>query len=437
MTTKSISKIKKAARQMGSLGWLARLTKSFLPRLLFLVFLSILTVLLGIASSIASKYVVDSAASAKPMIIAVIIMIAVTLVILVLSFSSSLISTVVNEKYAFHIRQNMFDRILKTIWIDIIKYHSGDLLTRLKSDIGTITGGVTDVIPQIITMTVQLFAAFLTLLHFDSTMAFFALILGPATALAMWALGKKLKDMQLMVQKTESRYSSFLQESIENIMIVKSFSAEERSSAQLKELFLDRLYWIKKKNLLTAFSGSVISFLFAAGYITAFVYGAYRISRGEITFGTMTVFLTLVSQIQGPFIMLARTFPQIISILASAERITEILNLEQEEPKKALEYPALSIGLELKEVDFGYLDDDVLTKSNLKILPGDTIAIVGPSGIGKTTLVRLIMSLIKPRSGEVNLYLDRQAVITAGPSARAFIAYVPSREYFIQWNNRR
>ena len=419
-----VEKIKKTTKRLGSLGWLLKLTKPFVLKLLGLVILGVVITLLGVSSSVVSKYIIDAATNATSMTLSIIIMISITAVSLVLSFSSSLISTVVNEKYAFHIRQKMFDRILRTCWIDIIKYHSGDLLTRLKSDIGAITGGITGVVPQIIVLTVQLFAAFFTLFHFDKTIAVFALILGPVSALAMWVFGKRLKRLQMKVQQSESKYSSFLQESIENIMIIKSFTAEERSSARLKELFLERLSWVVKKNRTTALAGALMGFVFTTGYLTAFIYGAIKISEGQITFGTMTIFLTLVSQVQGPFLSLAKTFPQIMSILASSERVTEILNLEQEEIKQ-LENPVFSVGVEIKDVNFKYLDDMVFEDANLNILPGDIIAVVGPSGIGKTTLVRLIMSFIKPQAGHLSFYLDRTNVISAGPVARSFIDYVP------------
>lgn len=418
-------KINRAGRIFGSLRWLFELTKPYIPRLLLLVMIGVVTTLLGVSSSVISKHLIDAATAAQPLTPYIVVLILLSVVSMALSLSSSLITMVVNEKYSFHIRQKMFDRILSTVWSDIVNYHSGDLLTRLKSDIGAITGGFTDVIPHIFLLSVQLVAAFFTLYFYDRTMALFALILGPIAAVIAWLMGRKLKNLQKKVQQTESAYSSFLQESLENIMIVKSFRAEERSSARLKELFHDRLNWVVKKNKMTALTGMTISLIFSAGYLTAFIYGAVRISQGLITYGTMTAFLTLVAQIQGPIYGLARTFPSIISVLASAERVTEILNLKQEKESLPVKREAADLGLEFKGVEFGYLDELVIKNADFKILPGDSVAIVGPSGIGKTTLVRLIMSFVEPNKGEMRLLLDGSEPLALGPSARDLIAYVP------------
>lgn len=419
-----LHRILRTIKRLGALQWLMQLTKPFIPKLLLLVMLGVVTILIGIVSSIASKYVIDAAAGALSMKLSITIMIALAALSLILGLVSSLVTNIINEKYAFHIRRKLFDRILNTYWFDITKYHSGDLLTRLKGDIAQVTGGVTDVLPQIITLSVQLIAAFFTLFHFDKMIALFALILGPVSVLAMFGFGGKLKRLQTKVQQTESQYSSFLQESIENIMIVKSFSAEARHSQRLQELFLERLSWVFKRSKMSAIASSAMGLVFSAGYLTAFIYSAYRISQGQITYGTMTVFLTLVAQVQGPFLSLARTFPQMISILASSERISEILNLEQEE-REPLTRSVAAVGIEFKDIDFKYQDDAVFQHAALRINPGDTVAIIGPSGIGKTTLVRLIMAFIKPQAGEVLCTMDDSDTVNIGPAVRQFIDYVP------------
>jgi ABC-type multidrug transport system fused ATPase/permease subunit len=412
-------------KQMKESKWVFVLTKPFIPSLLLLLFFNVVGSLIGIASAIASKYVIDTATSSASLTTSVIIMIAITAASLVLSVVSALVTTVITEKYSFHIRQKIFDRILRTEWLQITKYHSGDLLTRLKSDVGAVASGITSVVPSVITLVVRLIAAFFTLMHYDASLALFALILGPVSVIASWTLGRKLKKLQIKVQESESKYSSFMQESIENILIIKTFVAEERSNNKLQELYKERLHWILKKNRLSVIASAVMGFFFSFGYILAFVWGSVKISLGLISFGTMTLFLSLVSQVQGPIVALAQTIPQIISIMASAERITELNQLGHEEEQRDAGRQAVDLGVRIDHVDFAYLEENILTNCDLCIMPGDTVAIVGPSGIGKTTLVRLIMNLVKPQAGTVDIFGNGGTFTSSGPSVREYIAYVP------------
>ncbi|NLT15429.1 MAG: ABC transporter ATP-binding protein [Clostridiales bacterium] len=424
-----IQKIKKyitlLPQQVKESKWVFVLTKPFIPSLLLLLLLDVAGSLIGIASAIVSKYVIDAATSSSSLTASVIIMISITAATLILNVVSSLITTVINEKYSFHIRQKIFDRILRTEWLQITKYHSGDLLTRLKSDVGAVASGITSVVPSVITLVVRLVAAFFTLMHFDASLALFALILGPVSVIASWALGRKLKKLQIKVQESESKYSSFMQESIENILIIKTFVAEERSRNKLQELYKERLFWILKKNRMSVIASAAVGFFFSFGYIMAFIWGAVKISLGLITFGTMTLFLSLVSQVQGPIVALAQTIPQIISIMASAERITEINKLGYEEKSRDSMHQSVDLGIRIDHVDFAYFDEKILTNADLCITPGDTVAIVGPSGIGKTTLVRLIMNLVKPQQGTIDIFNNDSSFACSGTAMRDYIAYVP------------
>ncbi len=405
--------------------WILALVKPFIPYLLLILFLDTVITLLGVASAIVSKFVVDTATSHSSLITNIIILVSVTLVTLAMNLFSALITTVINEKFTFYIRQKLFDKILKTRWVAIAEYHSGDLLTRLKSDVGAITSGITDTIPSIITLVVRIVAAFFTLWYFDSTLALFALIIGPITAIVSWIMGRKLKALQLKVQESESKYSSFLQESLENILIIKSFVSEEHSSQKLKELHLERLHWILKKNRMTVITSTVMSLFFSGGYLVAFIWGVLKLSLQQITYGTMTAFLSLVSQIQGPIFSLAKTIPQLITIMASVERLSKINSLECEPKIEQITNAPVDIGIDIDHVDFAYLEEKIINDAKIKIAPGDTVAIVGRSGIGKTTLVRLLMGFIYPQSGLIEFYDLDGYTISAGPTARHLIAYVP------------
>lgn len=202
--------------------------------------------------------------------------------------------------------------------------------------------------------------------------------------------------------------------------------AEDDSEGKFSELLNDRIFWIKKKSRLTAIAGAIISVFFSLGYLVAFIWGAFKISKGLITFGTMTIFLSLASRIQGPIYSIARTIPQLSTIEASADRINELRKLPVE--SQNCEVPLadiVDVGIEFQNVAFGYTEDVVLDNIKLKITPGDFVAVVGASGVGKTTLVRLIMSLIQPNEGSVDFLMNGSFTMSAQRAARSIIAYVP------------
>ena len=413
-------------RHVKSFAWLSDYTKPFSSSILLLLVLNIIISITGVASSVASKYVVDSVSSSGRMLTSILFMVAFTGIAIAANFVFSLLSTVVNEKFASHIRLKLFDQILRTEWMEISKYHSGDVLTRLKSDVNIVAGGISELIPQIAFLTVQLVISFFALYYYDPMLAVFAVILGPMTVLVSWSIRRKLKQIQTNVQEAESRYSTFLQECLENILIIKSFVAEDDSAEKFTELLNERIFWIKKKNRLTAIAGAIISVFFSLGYLVAFILGAYKISIGLITFGTMTIFLSLASRIQGPIYSLARTIPQLSTIEASADRINELRKLPVEsQDSEAPLADIVDVGIEFQNVAFGYTEDVVLDKINLKITPGDFVAVVGVSGVGKTTLVRLIMSLIQPNDGSVDFLMNDSFTLSAQRAVRSIIAYVP------------
>ena len=297
-------------------------------------------------------------------------------------------------------------------------------MTRLTSDVSAVSDGVSNTIPRIIRLLVELLVTFFTLAYFDLRLALFALLVAPIAMFASLILGRKLKYLTVKVQESESKYRSFMQESLANILIEKSFCLEDFSEDKLTKLRDERIYWVFKKNRTNMYASAAMGLSFQLGYIVAFVWGAICIANNTITYGTMTVFLQLVNRIQAPIISLAQMVPKLISMMASAGRIIEIQQLpkeeysdEQIEPKK--------IGISISDISFGYTDEMVFDDASIEFKPGEFTAIVGKSGIGKTTLVRLIMAFTKNMEGKISFYNEKGENMDACPNARNFIAYVP------------
>lgn len=404
--------------------WLFSYTKPYIPSLSVMLLFQIAASLLSLGMSLISKNIIDRATAGKGIAYSIAAFVTVLIVSQTITILTSLVSVVISEKFSFGIRRNVYEKILHTNWLSVSKYHTGDLMTRLTSDTDAVANGISGTIPSILILIVQLTSSFITLFVFDRFLALSSLLIAPVAFLASVILGKRLKKLQVKVQESESKYRSFIHESLSNIMIIKSFCDEEYSSEHLYELRNERLYWILKKNRMSLATSSTINVGFQFAYILAFTWGALGISNGSITYGTMSLFLSLVGQVQAPLISLAQTIPKIVSILASAGRIIEIQDLPAEErPNQTIEQT--SIGADLEHITFGYNEDSIFEDTSLHINPGEFVAIVGESGIGKTTLIRLIMSFLNSDSGSISFFNSMGQTEKSTATSRHFISYVP------------
>lgn len=406
------------------MAWLMKYSKPYIPKIILLVSLDLVATLVTVALAVVSKNIIDSATNGGAIVKSLVIYILMILGSQLITVISSMISVVVNEKFSFGIRKQVYEKIINSHWMDVTKYHTGDLVTRLSSDAGNIADGIVTVIPTIFRLVIELLVTFFTLFYYEPRLALFALSIAPIVAVVCFLLGRKLKVLQVKVQESESAYKSFMQESLSNLLVVKAFANEQYSTDKLVELRDERFFWVMKKSKMGIISSTIMSISFQLGYIAAFAFGALQLSRKAITYGTMSVFITLVNRIQAPVMSLAQYVPKVVSILASAGRIIEIQHIPVEE-KLENHIEAENIGVNINNLTFGYTDEKVLEGSNVSIQPGEFVAIVGESGIGKTTLVRLIMSFMSGASGNIEFKNSLGQVERANAGTRNFISYVP------------
>ena len=424
MFQKYINFFKDWSNQTKYAKWLIKYTKPYIPSLVLMMGFSLITSLISVGMAIIGKYIIDGATAGNNIFTGIVLYVIIIFTMQIISVISSLLSVVINEKFSFGIRKQVYERILNTCLEDISNYHTGDLMTRLTSDTSTIASGISTTLPSIITLVVELVTTFFTLLYYDATLAIFAVILAPVAVFSSAFLGKKLKVLQVKVQESESNYRSFIQESLSNIMIIKTFCQEDYSSNKLTELRNERLHWVLKKNRMSLAASTAMNCTFQIGYIVAFAWGAFKLSTKSITYGTMSVFLTLVNRIQAPILNLATTVPQVVSILASAGRVIELQNLPEEVKQEEHLQPE-NIGVTVSNLTFGYQKDLIFQDTDLSITPGEFVAIVGESGIGKTTLIRLMLSFISTGQGSIEFFNQRGETELTNGGSRAFMSYVP------------
>ena len=407
-----------------SMFWLLSQASPYRLQLLIKLGISCISLLMSFVSTIASKYIVDATTSGHLNWLYVTYMAGAALFTILFSAGANIFSSYLSEKFEFGMRCDMFDRIQRSLWSELSKYHSGDIVTRLTSDISNISSGLITIIPSTITLGIRLLISFCILLYFDPWLALFALIIAPIGAISALLYRRKYRYYQTKLRDSESLYRSFMQESMSNLTVVKTFQQEEYNNSYLRQIRDDRMSLVIKRSKLSALMYSLMSIVYRSGYVIAFCWSAYRISRGQITYGTMTVFLSLVSQVQGSFSSLGTIIPQIYSMLVSAKRITDIADIKDEDYADIEDVPN-QVTVEIKNVTFAYEKANILEHVNLTVKPGDIVGVVGPSGAGKTTLTRLLLSLIKPNEGHVEYIDETGNRETAQPASRRFISYVP------------
>ena len=336
-----------------------------------------------------------------------------------------MLSVRVNETIYNSINLDIYKSLSYSDWIAFSKYHSEDILTRMTSDVDIVVNGITGVIPGMIALSVQLLAAFIALFSIDKVLGILAFMLGPLTLLFYWFFSKKLRSMHLKIQELEGIYRAVTHESILNMIIIKAFTMEKKSRERIKNIQKEQLDVLIRRNYISVLAGSSFSIGYWAGYFLAFGWGTMRLSQGTATFGSLTAFLQLVGQIQSPFIQLARSIPQLIATEASAGRIIELEQIQPEiHDEDKLKWTRA--GIRFENISFSYADSEipVMENADLEIVPGEIVGIVGPSGEGKTTVIRLLLALIKPTGGK--LYLvngNEKNEVTA--ACRGIISYVP------------
>jgi len=406
------------------IAWLMHYSKPYLWKILLMMLVGLSSTGVSLVMVHISKEIIDQASTNNSFGVLVILYIALSLGTIVLHAVVSIFSTVLNEKFSFGIRKQIYEKIIRSHWMDVKKYHTGDLMTRLTSDAGNIADGIVVTIPGIIQLFIELLLVFIMLFYYSPWLALFSLLVAPIAAVASWWLGKKLRVLQVKVQESEASYRSFLQESLANLLIVKAFANEDDSTKKLTRLRDNYFSWVFKKTKVGVAGSTVMSLSFQLGYIVAFTYGAIQISKSVITYGTMSMFLTLVNRVQSPVVSLAHQIPKVVSILASAGRVVELQALPLEEYQEK-QISSGEVGVKVENVTFGYANDTVLENVSMNISPGEFVAIIGESGIGKTTLVRIIMSFMSNIQGKVTFYNQSGEEEVANAGTRNYISYVP------------
>ena len=413
--------------------WFAKAVRPYRGSIAVMMLCHVLLVACSVGFVFASKNLVDiavavlqGAAASSDLWIWASVMIAIVAGRIGLNALKSYLQTRTDINLKNRLRRRLFD-VLLHLQNDgrSQKYHTGDMLNRMQEDVRVVSAAFSSAIPNLLGTSLQFLAAFVFLLILDARLGLLVIVIVPVGILAGRYITARVKGLTLDIRKSDSQVQSHLQESLQHISLLQTMEYTQTSGASLEglqgELYGNELRRVRFSILSRVF----ISLAFQAGNTAAFLWGVFGISHGTVTYGMMTAFLQLVGQIQRPLIEMSSQIPTVIHAAASIDRIIDLESL----PREDIADPVLlegTAGIRISDVTFAYPDSaaNVLEGFSHDFCPGSRTAIVGPTGVGKSTLIRLLLSLLKPQSGSIDVY-NNIGVVPVSTATRCNLVYVP------------
>lgn len=342
-----------------------------------------------------------------------------------LNISSIWIRNLLGIKAQNRMQQRMLDRILRSEWHGKERLHSGDVLNRLETDVNTVVNFLTETIPNTLSVLAMFLGAFFYLFSMDKMLSVVIVIMIPVFLAFSKIYVGKMRQLTRQVRDSDSKVQSVLQETIQHRMLIKTLEKDEAMVDKLENTQKELRGHVVRRTMFSVFSNLIVNFGFALGYLVAFLWAAIRMSAGTLSFGGMTAFLQLVNKIQVPARNLTKLVPAFVSVFTAAERLMELEENPLEEQGEPI-YVGAPCGVRLVDVCYGYdgAENYVIDRLNFDFKPGSCTAILGETGAGKTTLIRLVLALLHPQDGKAYIY-NEEGKQEISSRHRCNFVYVP------------
>lgn len=425
--SRKISKSDKAV-----IKWILTICKSQIPTLIFLIAVNVIHGVTSVMFANFSKRIIDGATvwhDTNYIIKYALALLGVVLLQMTLSITRSCVSERCKGRLDIVLKRHLLDVIMKKDYSVVTSYHSGELHNRMFNDVNIVTDGFTKILPQAIFFGTKLISSLIYLVIIDKFFALVFLVGGCIVFIVTQLFRKRLKALHKRVQETEGKTRSFVQEIVSNLLVVKAFSVEDKiqgeADALQEENFIAK---IKRRNF-SIYANTGLNAVFSVGTVFAVAFGAWRLFTGAMTYGTVTAMLQLVNQVQSPFSSLSGVMPQYFSMIASAERLMEIDAIEDEiqinDHVIDVENTYRSLSeIAFSNISFKYDRDVIFDNTSFTINKGDFVAIMGISGIGKSTLLKLLLGVFNVHSGDITLKTSN-GNIPIDKNTRRLFSYVP------------
>ncbi|MBP3352202.1 MAG: ABC transporter ATP-binding protein [Lachnospiraceae bacterium] len=416
--------------------WIYQYAKHYWISMVVYTLLGLLGTLISLAFSVVSKELVDiiTGYEVGKILHTFLLMIALNVVTTLVNMLSSYLTSWINMKVDAEIKADVFEKILVTEWEALTNYHTGDLLARWNSDVSSLSSSVLNFIPNAIISLFRFISVLSVVVYYDWTFAVIAFMGMPVTALMSKTLLHRMVNNNAKSAAMLAKISGFNQETFSNIQTIKAFDLVKLYVANLKQLQKD---YIGMKLSFQKMSIGTSIILSTVGMLVSYMsygWGIYRVWSGAISYGTMTMFLTLSGTLTNALQGVTSLLPTTISITTSAGRLMDIVEMPREDYSNDElvqtfyeNNKSTGISLKMSDVDYAYkTGTEVFEGASLEVNPHEIIALVGPSGEGKTTMLRLILSLMQTQDGTAYLMGEGQDnAVPLTPSTRKLFSYVP------------
>ena len=426
----------KLRQVLSELAWIYGYGKRYRSAVTWYIFLGVLGTGMSLMASVLSKNIVDVVTGfhTGALAPAAVFYVSLQLARIGINAWTGRISAKIEVKVDQEIRAEVYDKIMEADWQAMSQYHSGDLLNRMDNDVASVSSSVLGWLPDLVTRLVQFLGALGIILYYDPTLAGLALLSAPVTLVVSRTLMGRMRQYSRQVREVSSQVMMFHEESFQNIQVIKSFGLGGLYSRKLRQVQEDYRQVKLAYNKFSVAASALMSLVGTAVSVACFGWGVYRLWGNYITYGTMILFLQMAGSLSASFGALVKLVPSAISAATAAGRIMAVTELPREDrsqDKEAWELleenRADGIRVETRDLVFRYQDGDVvLDGANFYADPGEIVALVGPSGEGKTTMLRLLLGIVRPQAGYVAVTGQRTGQsLTASASTRPFFAYVP------------
>ncbi|MDQ1148169.1 ATP-binding cassette subfamily B protein [Sphingobacterium zeae] len=406
------------------LRWAWSISKGYRSRLSLYFILELICIVLSLLFVYLSKKAVDTATMPgqlplKWLLIGIIA--TITLNVGIKGYSGRLMERI-KLMLTLELQRNMLDAQMLSVWKLIKNWHTGDIQIRIQTDCEEVANTIANTLLSFVLTAIQLLASVGFLWYMDPMLALMILAISPLFVFSKLYF-RKMRKLSQEVKTEESNFANVLQENLRFRLLIRAMSAFRKRRAKLTES-QQQLFALKMRQInFSTYTQGAMKVAMNAGYLVAFCWGIYRLQSGLISFGTMTAFLQLVARIQSPILALIAYIPGFVRFRVSADRLLELQagEMEPQVPQQRLQHTQ---ELRISDLSFRYEDKWVLQNLNLSLKAGEPTAIIGPSGKGKTTLIRLLLALLKPGKGQITLR-DRDGERPLSASHRINFAYIP------------
>ena len=414
-----------------TLSWMTRQVNNRIPAIIVMLISYVGISLLGVAFAIGSKKVIDTAVEGQmdPFVDACILQAVISIgIILCMAIYRHLKDRLMADLDRDW-KQKLLHKLLHGEYASVSKYHSAELINRMNNDVRILDDGIVTMVPSVAGMLTRVAAAAAALAVLDLRFTLCLLGAGVVLVIGTGIMRGLLKELNKRVSEHEGKVSAFLQEAMENLLIVQAMDVSDEMSRRADILLEDRYIMQRKRKNVSLFANTGVSIISYAATFAALVWCSYGLVKGEMTFGTLMAITQLVGQLRGPLVNMSGIMPRYAAMTAAAERLMELEDLPDEPEAEDIDIAALYDDLEAivcHDLSFGYDDELIIEDMSFRLNKGDFAVITGPSGIGKSTILKLLLGIYTPDGGELKLQLAGGEE-NLGRGKRRLFAYVPQK----------